>query len=54
MTAQTPAAAEMEKWLRVRFFSNFWLRVRKKNSESWRSRFCHTGSVANSAAHLCL
>jgi len=31
MTAPTPAAAEMEKWLRirVRFFTNFWLRVRQ-------------------------
>ena len=38
----TPATAEMEKWLRVRFFTNFWLRVRirvrKKNAESCRSR----------------
>jgi len=40
MTAQTPAAAEIQKWLRirVRFFTNFWLRVRKKNAESCRSR----------------
>jgi len=28
MTTKTPAAAEIEKWLRVRFFSNFWLRDR--------------------------
>ena len=30
MTAQTPATAKMEKWLRmrVRFFTNFWLRDR--------------------------
>jgi len=42
MTAQSPATAEMEKWLRVRvrFFTNFWLRIRiwKKNEESCRSR----------------
>jgi len=42
MTAQTPATAEMEKWLRVWFFTNFWLhvriRIRKKNAESCRSR----------------
>jgi len=41
MTAQTPATAEMEKWLRVlvRFFTCFWprIRVRKKNAESCRS-----------------
>jgi len=31
-TRQTPAAAENEKLLliRVQFFTNFWLRVRKK------------------------
>ena len=38
MTTQTPANAEMEKWLRirVRFFTNFWLRmgVRTKNADS--------------------
>jgi len=28
MTAQTPATAEMEEWLRVRFFTNFWLWIR--------------------------
>jgi len=43
MTTQTPATAEIEKWLRfrVRFFPNFWLRVqvRKKNAESCRSSF---------------
>jgi len=41
MTTQTPATPEMEKWhrIRVRFFTNFWLRVRKKNAESCRSRF---------------
>jgi len=40
MTAQTPAAAEIEKWLQIRFrfFPNFWLRIRirfrKKKAES--------------------
>jgi len=33
MTTQTPASAEIEKWLRIRFATNFWLRVRKKNTE---------------------
>ena len=28
MTTQAPAAAEIEKWIRVRFFTNIWLRVR--------------------------
>jgi len=46
MTTQTSATAEMAKWLRfrVRFFTNFWLRVRKKNAESFRSRLRHSGS----------
>jgi len=32
MTTQTPATAEIEKWLRIRvcFFTNFLLRIRKK------------------------
>jgi len=36
MTTQTPATAEIDKWLRVQFFTNVWLRirVRKKNAES--------------------
>jgi len=42
MTPQTPAVAKVEKWLQVRFFPNFWLRVNirvwRKNSESCRSR----------------
>jgi len=50
MTTQTPATAEIEKWLRirVRFFTNFWLRIRtrKKNAESCRSRFRHSGSMS--------
>jgi len=36
-TMQTPATAVSDKWLRVRFFTHFWLRVRKKNAESCRS-----------------
>jgi len=44
MTTQTPATAEIEKWLRirVRLFPNVWLRIRMrvqtKNAESCRSR----------------
>jgi len=44
MTTQTPSTAEIEKWLwiRVQFFSKFWLGfwiwVRKENAESCRSR----------------
>jgi len=44
MTTQTPATAEIEKWLRirVRFFLNYWLRVRVQvrtnNAESCWSR----------------
>ena len=40
MTTQNLATTEIEKWLhfRVRFFKNFWPRVRKKNAESCRSR----------------
>jgi len=50
MIAQTPATAEMEKWLRIRvwFFTNFWLRVRKKNAESDRSRLRYSGSGPSS------
>jgi len=48
MTTQTPATVEIEKWLRVRFFTNFWLWVRKKNAESCRSRLRHSGSGATS------
>jgi len=33
MATQTPATAEIETWLRIRFFTNFWIRVRKKNAE---------------------
>jgi len=54
MTTQTPVTAENEKWLRirVRFFTKFWLRVRKKNPESCRSRPWHSGSVASSAGQF--
>ena len=56
MTAQTPAPAEMEKWLRtwVRFFPSFWLRlrirVRKKNPGSCWSWIRLSGSVPTSGA----
>jgi len=57
MAIQTPATAEIEKWLRlwVGFFTKFWLRVRiwvQKNTESCRSRLRHSGSMATSALHL--
>jgi len=56
MTEQTPTA-EMEKWLRirVRFFSKFWLWVRKKNAESCRSRLRYSGSgpSSDSSDYLC-
>jgi len=46
MTAQTPATAEIEKWLRIPLFPKFWLRVwiRKTNAESCRSRHQESGS----------
>jgi len=51
MTTQTPA--EVEKWLRIRvwFFPNFWLRVRKKNTEFSRSRLRLSGSGPASVPH---
>jgi len=52
MTKQTRASAEIEKWLRIRFITKFWLRlrirVRKKNANSCRSRLRHCGSMATS------
>jgi len=56
MTQPTSATAEIEKWLRVRvrFFTNYWLRVRvqKKNGESCRSRIRHSGYGAISEPHV--
>jgi len=51
MTTQTLATAEIENWFRIRvwFLPNFWLRLRKKNAESCRSRLRHSGSGATSA-----
>jgi len=50
MTTQTPVTYEIEKWLRIRFFTNFWLRVRiqvqTKNAESCRSRLRSSESGA--------
>jgi len=45
MITQTLAIAEIEKWLwiRVCFFTNFWLRLRNKNTESRRSWLRHSG-----------
>jgi len=55
-TAQTPASAENDNWfrIRVRFFTNFWLRirVRKKNAETCRSRLRHSASVATSSKRV--
>jgi len=48
-TTQTPATAKNEKCLRMRFFTNFLLRllrrIRKKNAGSCRLRIC---------GHLCI
>ena len=56
MTAQTPATAELEKWLRVGFFTNFWLGVpiwvQRKNAESCWSRLQLAGSGPTS--DLCI
>jgi len=60
MTTQTPATAEIEKWLwiRVQFFTNFWLQlriqVRRKNSESCQSRLRYFGSMATSEPRQCV
>jgi len=53
MTTQTLATAEIEKWLRiqVRFFTNFWLRLRKENAESCWSWLQHSGSSATSGTN---
>jgi len=40
------------KVTRVRFFTKFWLRIRKKNAEPCRSRLRHSGSMATFAAYL--
>ena len=49
MTTQTPATAEIEKWLWVRLFTDFWLpvRIRKKNAESCRIRLRHSGAISD-------
>ena len=55
MTTLTPATAEIAKWLRVRvrFFTNFLLRirVRKKNAKSCRIRLRHSRTMAIFGAH---
>jgi len=55
MTPQTPATAEIEKWLRIRvlFFTNFWLRirVRQKTPESCWSRRRNSGSMVTSTGN---
>ena len=54
MTTQTPATGEIEKWprIRVRFFSNLWLRARQKNAESCRIRLRHSRSGTTSGPEL--
>ena len=53
----TPTAAEIEKWhrIRFRFFTNFLLRdriqVRKKSTETCRSRLRHSRSGTTSDVH---
>jgi len=44
--------AENENWLRVRFFTKFWLRARKTIPESCRCRLQRSGSVATSGMGL--
>jgi len=57
MTTQTPVTAEIEKWfrIRVRFFPNFWLRVRfrRKNAKSRRSWLRLSWSGPISGLHVC-
>jgi len=51
MTTQTSATGEIEKWLHIRFVTNFWHGHRKKNAEScrrqlriqWPPLFCGRG-----------
>jgi len=54
MTTPPPATAEIDKWLWVRFFTKFWLRirVRKKNAESCRSRHRHCRFMATPVSGL--
>jgi len=54
MTMQTPVTAEMEKWLRVRFFTNFLLRVWTvmKNAESCHSRQRHSVWCLRQLVHI--
>ena len=45
-TPQTPTAAENKKWLRVRFYKTFWLRLRfRKLVESCRCRLRFRGHL---------
>jgi len=58
VTAQTSATSEMEKWLRirVRFFTNFWfrvrMRVRKKHLASCRGWLRNSGSGPTSDCNM--
>jgi len=58
MTAQTRATAEMEKWLwiRVRFFTNFWLRYGSRSERKTQNPSGvdsgNTGSGPTSGIHL--
>ena len=51
ITTKTPATAELEKRLRIRFFKKFWLRVWKKKAESCRRRLRPCGSMATSGIY---
>jgi len=57
MIRQTPAAAEIEKWLRilVRVFTNLLLRIRirKKNARCCRSRLRIHGHLWCLVVHVC-
>ena len=54
MTTQTPATAELEKWLqiRVRFFTNFWLRVRIRVRRKNRRILLESTPVIRIRSHL--
>jgi len=41
MITQTPATSEIENWLRIRFFTNFWLRCQAKFLTSAKFLTCY-------------
>jgi len=40
MTTWTPATAEMEKWIRIRICTNFWLRLRFRCQAKFQTCYC--------------